>query len=687
MKRETFSRVGFGFSTRFWVLDQDEELDEELEDEQGDVLEEVMSPISPYIPSPTTAMLQERKVRRDPILARKKMEASSRKPWIGPIPKVSRQPISLFDFFKPDCWIKCTKNKQKATSVLRQLEPPTIAEYRRDSRATITESVRDSRESFLNVAITAAGPKALAISTGSILPKVGYMAQELLFLLPQCELDSSTTGYMAQEVPVRIDSSSTAIDLGLVSSSNPLVRQVPRSQSPEARVRPKQDARVRPKPGFPRLGPGRATRVPHPTGTAWLAMAGRGSKQPATSRQSGQLLGQGNPPVAKATVAIPAQAGLSQATAHAGKPPSGAAGQAKESAQANRTQHRGRWGDDGGNGYSDGNYRGGSSSGGGRGFAWHNNGAAGRGGGRKPRPPVPTPEQPADLNDSAVVSMAETAKKVAVSSPADQTLVSAKGDDTERPSKWARKKEKMMCYRCSETGHFVSECKAELCVYCLKPTHGAAKCPLTIGPMPVVTIYDVSSQDLMFFESPAAAANVHVPDAGITGTVTVTRGVLTVEQIVQQLKELVSSTFIWEPVLIADKVFKVVFPTKEDLARFLEFGAPSRATNDFQVAWSLGSLIGKTEEVVMVYTRAKGIARMLISVLDIELVPDEVIWTFEGLRYTLQLEIESPTLFDVPDTDKDTHMTDGDDAGGSKDNAEGSKDTGPNDYPNQMTSS
>ncbi|KAI4991770.1 hypothetical protein ZWY2020_040156 [Hordeum vulgare] len=316
--------------------------------------------------------------------------------------------------------------------------------------------------------------------------------------------------------------------------------------------------------------------------------------------------------------------------------------------------------------------------------------------------------------------MTETVKEVADPSLADQSLVRAKGDGAERPSKWARKKDKMMCYRCSETGHFVSECKAELCVYCLKPTHGAAKCPLTIGPLPDVTIYGVSSQDLMFFESPASMTTIHAPDAGFTGTVTATRGVLTVDQIVQQLKELVSSTFRWEPVLIADNVFKVVFPTKEDLARLLKFGmcrvastsivlefdawkceepkgrplpqiwvhfarAPSRATNDFQVTWSLGLLIGKTEEVDMVYTRAKGVARMLVSFLDIELVPDEVIWTFEGMRYTLQLEIESPRLFDVPDTDKDTHMTDGDDASGSKDNAEGSKDTGPNGYPKQTT--
>ncbi|KAI5009493.1 hypothetical protein ZWY2020_011630 [Hordeum vulgare] len=186
-------------------------------------------------------------------------------------------------------------------------------------------------------------------------------------------------------------------------------------------------------------------------------------------RQSGQQLGLGNPPVAKATATAPALAGKSHANAHAGKPLTAAVGQAKENTQDNRTQHRGRWGDDGFPGLGDGQNHGGSSSRGGRGYAWHNNGAAGngfhappgqfvpgpsgpsnpkrggyrqhwigRGGGRKPRPPVLSPEQPADLNDSTVMPMTETVQEGADPSLPDQSLVSAKGDGVDRPSKWAQ---------------------------------------------------------------------------------------------------------------------------------------------------------------------------------------------------------------------------------------------------------
>lgn len=129
----------------------------------------------------------------------------------------------------------------------------------------------------------------------------------------------------------------------------------------------------------------------------------------------------------------------------------------------------------------------------------------------------------------------------------------------------------MTCYRCGETGHFVSECKADLCEFCLKPKHGSVQCPLTVGPMPMVTIYGVCCQELMFFESPTVTTAIHAPDVAFTGTVTVARGTMSAEQVVQQLRELVSSTFRWETVLIAENVFKVVFPTKEDLARLLKF--------------------------------------------------------------------------------------------------------------------
>ena len=76
----------------------------------------------------------------------------------------------------------------------------------------------------------------------------------------------------------------------------------------------------------------------------------------------------------------------------------------------------------------------------------------------------------------------------------------------------------------------------------------------------------------MFFESPSVTTSVHAPDVALTGMVTVASGTMTADQVVQQLRELVSASFRWDPIAVADNVFKVVFPSKEDLARLLKFG-------------------------------------------------------------------------------------------------------------------
>ncbi|KAE8767498.1 hypothetical protein D1007_61120 [Hordeum vulgare] len=183
-------------------------------------------------------------------------------------------------------------------------------------------------------------------------------------------------------------------------------------------------------------------------------------------------------------------------------------------------------GDDGVNAYGAGQHRGSSLHGGGRGYAWESNvghgqgfsgptwnfvpGPAGskrggyrqrwggRGGGRRAPPQVdyavadkvehaqPQPEAPP-------ISLPPSLGTVEAGVAVDRGVIAPRMEGGDRPTKWARKKEKMTCYLCGENGHFVSECSAVLCELCLKPVHGSSWCPLMTGPMPVMAIYSCTS--------------------------------------------------------------------------------------------------------------------------------------------------------------------------------------------------
>lgn len=68
----------------------------------------------------------------------------------------------------------------------------------------------------------------------------------------------------------------------------------------------------------------------------------------------------------------------------------------------------------------------------------------------------------------------------------------------------------------------------------------------------------------MFFETPHAVSVTPRMESSRTGLVKVTHGTLTEEQVVQQLRRLVSATFNWSLVKLEEQVYKVDFPRRED---------------------------------------------------------------------------------------------------------------------------
>ena len=167
----------------------------------------------------------------------------------------------------------------------------------------------------------------------------------------------------------------------------------------------------------------------------------------------------------------------------------------------------------------------------------------------------------------------------------------------------------------------------------------------------------------------------------------------------QRLRELAPGDFQWDLVSLADKMFRVEFPSVEDLQRLLSFGmckvpgtdgilefqewkhvepqgkpltqawlqfseAPSKPLQDARVVASLGILIGKPERVDMAFTRAHGIARVLVSILNVEYVPEVVKWAYRGRIYNLVIEFEDESLLSTPAHVSDVDMHEGDGGAG-----------------------
>ena len=83
-------------------------------------------------------------------------------------------------------------------------------------------------------------------------------------------------------------------------------------------------------------------------------------------------------------------------------------------------------------------------------------------------------------------------------------------------------------------------------------------------------------------------------------------------------------------------------PLSQAWLRFFE--APSKPLQDARVVASLAIMVGKPERVDMDFTRAHGIARLLVSVLDIEYVPEVVKWAYRGQIYNLAIEFEDESI-------------------------------------------
>ena len=148
---------------------------------------------------------------------------------------------------------------------------------------------------------------------------------------------------------------------------------------------------------------------------------------------------------------------------------------------------------------------------------------------------------------------------------------------------------------------------------------------------------------------------------------------LSEEDVAAFLWVLVSDTFAWEVKRHNSSEFKVLFPTKGDLAKMTRFNAEMKegVTLKFQefkedeeyfghalpvvwmrvlnlltilreylVLWALGTLFGVTQDVDMVTTRASSFGRFAVAVLDPEAIPTKLDIIIGNRYFQLLFEVE-----------------------------------------------
>jgi hypothetical protein len=157
------------------------------------------------------------------------------------------------------------------------------------------------------------------------------------------------------------------------------------------------------------------------------------------------------------------------------------------------------------------------------------------------------------------------------------------------------------------------------------------------------------------------------------------------EIITSELEWIVPGEHQWDLVLVGDKQYRTVFPSKADLTRltkirdlpiahkacFLHFddwnatsvgnfdleeawvrvsGCPYKLRCDYLALFAVGSLIGKAKEIAMEFTRAHDVVRMLVQCTSVAHTDH----MYDGKGYGITFEVEGgrPPKGDEP-TDHD----------------------------------
>lgn len=323
----------------------------------------------------------------------------------------------------------------------------------------------------------------------------------------------------------------------------------------------------------------------------------------------------------------------------------------------------------------------------------------------QPAAAAPPPRIPVAAQGPAAAAIPVSVPAVAAQAGVQQQLAGVPGKADQGPTK-KKKEDKMACFRCKKLGHFINDCTAPFCDLCESVNHDASSCHLLHASKPVAIMHGYANEALTFFELPCGAFKPKVENAKL-GKVIVAGDAMPIPKIIEYLKKIVPyEKFVWEVFHYRDNIYRVKFPSKQEVLRLKNFGLytcpwrnsdlifdvwstteeplymlpevwvrvsglPVDLRSDYLSLWGLGTLFGKTLDVDMAFTRKNKLLRTKIGCLDHTLIPPEYDVFIRNGFFKLKMEVEKVMVTQDENMVDATNGQDGNGGDGNANNGEG----------------
>lgn len=234
---------------------------------------------------------------------------------------------------------------------------------------------------------------------------------------------------------------------------------------------------------------------------------------------------------------------------------------------------------------------------------------------------------------------------------------------------------KPYCFRCLTKGHTMQDCSSKFyCEICESVDHVAICCPSFRSTVkPTAQLCGYATDGLGFFHIPLSAGHKikHEPRAAL---IKVSKGKLSVNDVIAELERLIPGRWKWVVHDNGDDTFRTMFPSAAELRRMVEWGKvhtkvgevkmeiaergvgnevkyvipkvwvqckglPSEL-REYLIIWAVGSILGITKAVDMLFTRRYDIAHLQVLALDPSLIPDVVDVVIGDHLYELAFKVE-----------------------------------------------